>query len=185
MFTYINLIMKIFNQYILIIALTVISCFYFTSSLQAQRKHGAAKKGHSVKDSIRLNTVVLFTKEPVAVKNEKTTYVDVVKFNLQITNGSLAAIPDPMAYHGAQYIRFYINGKLHTPKVLYREEDEVYKQKSKFIASGASQTFYCDWLRSSRASLQKQYGNRFVVQWSYVNIRSKKVTVNLVNNTTR
>jgi hypothetical protein len=138
------------------------------------------KVKHTYKDSIRLEANANLDKVPVAVdvKKNKTTYAEVVKFTLTITNNSTVAVPDPIAYKGSKFVKLYINGKLKTPKALFDESEGV-NDTDKVIATGQSQTFYCDWLKSNRTQLFRKYGKRFSIQFAYLNKRSPKVWVDV------
>jgi len=130
------------------------------------------------KDSIKLDAAANLDKEVVDFKNNKTTYAEVVKFTLTITNNSTVAVPDPIAYKGSKFVKLYINGKLKTPKALFDESEDV-SDTDKVIETGQSQTFYCDWLKSNRTQLIRKYGKKFTIQFAYLNKRSPKVLVDV------
>ncbi len=174
--------MKTLHNLSCFLLLIILSCtIAHNSYAQTSHKHkkavGAAKK-LTYKDSIKLETMVSLDTEAVAYKNNKTTYAEVVKFTLKIANNCGAGIPDPVAYKGAKYVKLYINGHLHNPKALFDETEDI-TDKDKVIMPGQSQTFYCDWLKSSRSILQRKYGKKFTIQFAYINIRSPKVLVEL------
>ncbi|MBW4889851.1 hypothetical protein KXQ82_08995 [Mucilaginibacter sp. HMF5004] len=137
---------------------------------------------NTFKDSVSLVNIVTFDKSPYSVTNNKPNYANVIKFTLSITNGSKAAIPDPVSFKGAKYVKLYINGHLNNPKMLYDDSRDA-GDGDNLITPGASQVFHCDWLTSKYASIQKKYGKKYIVQWSYLNIMSKKVAVDMTKRT--
>jgi len=156
---------------------TVISVNYTNAQSKSHRHRRATHKTSvAYKDSIKLEAAANLDKEVVDFKNKKTTYAEVVKFTLTITNNSSVAVPDPIAYKGAKFVKLYINGKLKTPKALFDESEGV-SVTDKLIAKGQSQTFYCDWLKSNRSQLFHRYGKKFTIQFAYLNKRSPKLTV--------
>ncbi len=175
--------MKILHTYtskFVIIALLIAAPLHSIYAQTTAHKHKktVAKPVPSYKDSIRLETMVNFDKDAIAYKDNKTTYADVVKFTLKITNGSTVAVPDPIAYKGSKFVKMFINGHLTIPKALF-DESETAADTDKVIKTGESQTFYCDWLRSNRSALLRKYGKKFFVQFAYLNKLSPKVYVDL------
>lgn len=130
------------------------------------------------KDSIALVANAGLDKVIVAFKDNKATYAEVVKFSLTITNHSKVAVPDPIAYKGSKFVKLYINGKLRMPKALFDESEDA-TDTDKIIATGQSQTFYCDWLKSNRTQLFRKYGKRFSIQFAYLNKRSPMLWVDI------
>lgn len=174
--------------HILSILLITFTCVCLTADVWAQKvsasKTRSTSKSKTVKDSIFLNNIVTFDRNAFSVTNKTPNYVSVVKFTLKITNGSKGSIPDPIAYKGTKYVKFYINGRLAKPKTLF-DESENAADTDKVIRPDSTQTFYCDWLSSKNAGFQKKYGKKFTIQWSYLNILSKKVAVDMAKRTTR
>lgn len=150
------------------------------SSAQSKHRHtkSKARPKSTYKDSIKLEASADIDSTIIAFKNKKTTYAEVVKFTLKITNGSSVAVPDPIAYKGSKFVKLYINGKLKMPKALFDESEDLH-DTYRVIASGHSQTFYCDWLKSNRTQLMRQFGKKFTIQFAYLNKRSAKVLVNV------
>jgi len=173
--------LKYFNCTLLIIGLYTI---FSVNNTFAQGKPKHLKRVHKIvhslnyKDSITLQPGAELADVPIAYKNNKTTYAKVVKFTLKITNGCAGAIPDPIAYKGSKFVKLYVNGKLNNPKVLFDETEDA-TDTDKLILTGQSQTFYCDWLLSTKSKLQRKFGKRFYIQFSYIKKRSPKVWVNL------
>jgi len=137
-----------------------------------------ARSGKTYKDSILLEASAGLDKQVVDFKNNKTTYAEVVKFMLKITNQSKVAVPDPIAYKGSKFVKLYINGHLNTPKALFDESEDT-SDTDKVIETGQSQTFYCDWLKSNRTQLIRKFGKKFSIQFAYLNKRSPKVWVDV------
>ncbi|OCX52680.1 hypothetical protein BEL04_14635 [Mucilaginibacter sp. PPCGB 2223] len=135
-------------------------------------------KAGTYKDSIQLNASANLDKEIIDFKDNKTTYAEVVKFTLTITNNSKVSVPDPIAYKGSKFVKLYINGHLNMPKALFDESEDV-TDTDKVIETGQSQTFYCDWLKSNRTQLIRKYGKKFAIQFTYLNKRSAKVWVDV------
>ncbi len=130
------------------------------------------------KDSIILDASASLDKDVIAFKDNKTTYAEVVRFTLTITNNSDVDVPDPIAYKGSKFVKLYINGHLKTPKALFDESEDP-ADTDKLIQTGESQTFYCDWLKSNRTQLIRKYGKKFTIQFAYLNKRSPKVLVDV------
>jgi hypothetical protein len=170
------------------ILLITATCLCLTFDASAQKtsasKTKKASKSKTVKDSIFLNNIVTFDKSAFSITNKAPNYANVVKFTLKITNGSKGSIPDPIAYKGAKYVKFYINGRLANPKTLFDESEDT-ADTDNVIRPDSTQTFYCDWLSSKNAGFQKKYGKKFTIQWSYLNILSKKVAVDMTKRTSR
>jgi len=168
-----------FTGKLIMITLLIAAPFnYIYAQTSHKHKKPIAKHIPSYKDSIKLETMVDFDKDAIAYKDKKTTYADVVKFTLKITNGSTVAVPDPIAYKGSKFVKMYVNGHLTIPKALF-DESETAADTDKVIKTGQSQTFYCDWLRSNRSGLLRKYGKKFFVQFAYLNKLSPKVYVDL------
>ncbi|WP_448702754.1 hypothetical protein ACFGVR_10410 [Mucilaginibacter sp. AW1-3] len=158
--------------------LTTVNYSHAQSKSHTHKKAATHKKPLTYKDSIVLEASANLDKAVVDFKDNKTTYAEVVKFTLKITNNSDVDVPDPGAYKGSKFVKLYINGKLKTPKALFDESEEP-ADTDKLIQTGESQTFYCDWLRSNRTQLIRQYGKKFTIQFAYLNKRSPKVWVNV------
>jgi hypothetical protein len=179
--------MKNITCCILFITLFIVTATQYSF---AQKPKNSVHKKHittkpTIKDSIALSNIVTFDKSPYTVVKNKPKYVNIVKFALRITNNSKSAgIPDPESKNYSKYVMFYINGQLNNPKVLYDDVHDA-DDEDNFIDAGTSQTFYCDWLSTTLASIQKKYGTKYIVQWSYLNIMSKKVAVDAVKKTAR
>jgi hypothetical protein len=171
--------MKTLQAFKYILLLIGICALAPVNNIYAQKKHTHKKTAkHTYKDSIGLRTIVSLDSEVVAYKNKKATYAQIVKFTVKITNGSHTVIPDPVKYKGEKFVKMFINGQPHTPKTLFDDKEDI-TDKDNIIAPGQSQTFYCDWLTSSRSSLLKKYGAKFTVQFSYIHIRSHLYHVDL------
>jgi hypothetical protein len=169
---------RYFTLLIWLCCITAANYSYAQTSHKHKTVHAKKKAKLTYKDSIKLETTVNLDNEAVAYKNKKATYAEVVKFTLKITNNCSAGVPDPVGYKGAKYVKLYINGHLNNPKALFDETENI-TDKSKVILPGQSQTFYCDWLKSSRSILQRKYGKKFTIQFVYINIRSARVIVEL------
>lgn len=171
-------------QYLCYILLTtglfITTSVNYTSAQSKSHKHKKVTRKTSLayKDSIKLEATANLDKVVVDFKNNKTTYAEVVKFTLTITNNSTVAVPDPIAYKGSKFVKLYINGRLKTPKALFDESEGV-SDTDKVIATGQSQTFYCDWLKSNRTQLFHKYGKKFTIQFAYLNKLSPKVLVDV------
>jgi len=174
--------LQYFCYILLTLGLFMATSVNYTNAQSKSHKHKKVthKTSLAYKDSIKLETSADLDKVAVAVdvKNNKTTYAEVVKFTLTITNNSTVAVPDPIAYKGSKFVKLYINGKLKTPKALFDDSEDV-SDTDKVIATGQSQTFYCDWLKSNRTQLFRKYGKKFTIQFAYLNKRSPKLTVEI------
>lgn len=171
--------LKYYCYILLTIGLYTAATVNYTHAQSKHRhtKHKAVRK-LTYKDSIMLEAGANVDSTVIDFKNKKTTYTEVVKFTLKITNNSKVAVPDPIAYKGSKFVKLYINGHLQMPKALFDESEDV-SDTDKMITTGQSQTFYCDWLKSNRTQLVRKFGKRFTIQFAYLNKRSPKVTVNV------
>jgi hypothetical protein len=171
-------------QYFCYILLTIglITAISVNYTNAQSKSHKLKKLTHKAKltykDSIILDASANLDKQAIDFKDNKTTYAEVVKFTLTITNNSNVKVPDPIAYKGSKFVKLYINGQLKTPKALFDESEDV-SDTDKVIETGQSQTFYCDWLKSNRTQLIRKYGKKFTIQFAYLNKRSPKVLVDV------
>lgn len=107
----------------------------------------------------------------------QTKDVPSVVFTVRVTNNTKSAIPDIDVTNRSKYLNFFVNGENSNPVSMYNGVEST--QEDHLIHPGESDTYQWIWLFKEEWKLEGSYGSKPVVYWTYKDIQSNSIQIDL------
>lgn len=104
--------------------------------------------------------------------------IEEVRFRITVINNSDQEIPNLNLDNRSRLVKFYINQEEANPESLTK--GVTLKDDSGELGIGESAIFEHAWLLNDSKGLIDKYGYQFTVMWTYNNIKSKVLHVDLI-----
>ncbi len=106
-----------------------------------------------------------------------TDSVPAVYFTVTVTNNTDKAIPDIDVSNRSLHLNFFVNGDNRNPISMYNGLEST--QEDHLIHPGESDTYQWMWLFKDEWKLEESYGETPIVHWTYQNIESNKIQIDI------
>lgn len=107
----------------------------------------------------------------------QTEPVPSVVFTVRVTNNTKSAVPDIDVSNRSKYLNFFVNGENSNPISMYNGVES--SEEDHLIHPGESDTYQWMWLFKEEWELEKSYGLKPIVHWTYKDIKSNSIQIDL------
>ncbi|PLX06804.1 MAG: hypothetical protein C0596_13955 [Marinilabiliales bacterium] len=146
--------MKVKNTCLILVLSIFSSCFIYSQ------------------EDFTISSSVEFDIKPDYRKSNTTEDTDVIVFTISVKNNCDELIPDLGATKRSDHLNFLVNDSIQNPLCLYNGTEQI---NDHMLRKGQEDTYEW-WIYADDT---ESYGNKFTVQWQYMDRFSEKYYISL------
>lgn len=146
--------MKVKNTCLILVLSIFSSCFIYSQ------------------EDFTISSSVEFDIKPDYRKSNTTEDTDVIVFTISVKNNGDELIPDLGATKRSDHLNFLVNDSIQNPLCLYNGTEQI---NDHMLRKGQEDTYEW-WIYADDT---ESYGNKFTVQWQYMDRFSEKYYISL------